>query len=87
MHVCFGGLQNSNHACFNKPLFFNALSFSVINSFSVGEMSMCNGSYTLRLFRCTIALLMYSSLSSTTIVEPLSALFITIQVLLISSES
>ena len=85
MRVCFGGLQNSNHACFKKPLFFNALSFSVINSFSVGEMSVCNGSYTLGLFRCTIALLMYSSLSSTTIVEPLSALFITIRGLLISS--
>ena len=42
--VCFGGLQNSNHACFNKALFFNALGFSVISSFSVGEMSMCNGS-------------------------------------------
>ena len=79
MRVCFGCLQNSNHACFNKPLFFNALIFSVI---SVGEMSMCNGSYTLRLFRCTIALLMYSSLS---IIEPLSALFITIRGLLISS--
>ena len=81
----FRRFANSNHACFNKPLFFNALSFSVISSFSVGEMSMCNSSYTLRLFRCTTALLMYSSLSSTTIVEPLSALFITIRGLLLIS--
>ena len=48
IRVCIGGVQNSNHAYF----IFNALSFSVISSFSVGEMSMCNGSYTLRLFRC-----------------------------------
>ena len=48
MRVCFGGLQNSNQACFNKSLFFNVLSF-------------------------------------TSIVEPLSALFITIRGLLISS--
>ena len=54
------------------------LSFSVICSFSVGEMSVSNGSYTLGYkFRCTIALLTYSSLSFMTITEPLSALFIT----------
>ena len=73
-------MQNSNDACFKEHF----SSFSTISSFSVGEMSMCNGSYTLGLFRCTIALLMYSSLSSTTIVEPYRLLFITIRGLLIS---
>ena len=85
MRVCLGGLQNSNHACFRKPLFLNALDFSIISSFNVGEISVCNGLYTLGSFRCTIALLMYSSLSSTTIVEPLSALLITMQGLFINS--
>ena len=44
---------------------------------SVGEMSVCNGLYTLGSFRCIISLLMCSSLSSITITEPLSALLIT----------
>ena len=43
--------------------------------------------YTLGSFRCNIALLMYSSLSSTTIVEPLSALLITMCGLFIKSLS
>ena len=38
-------------------------------------MSSSSGLYTSGLFRCSIALLLYSSLSSTTIVQPLSALF------------
>ena len=35
-----------------------------------------SGLYTSGLFRCSIAFVIYTSLSSTTIVEPLSALFI-----------
>ena len=38
-------------------------------------MSLFNSLYTSGLLRCSIAFLTYSSLSSTTIVEPLSALF------------
>ena len=45
------------------------------------------GLYTLGSFRCSIAFLMYLSLSSTTIVEPLSALLITICGLFIKSLS
>ena len=78
VRVCLGGLQNSNQGCFKSPLFLNNLSLSMILSFSVGEMSSSRGLYTVGSLRWSIALLMYSSLSSTTIVEPLSILFITI---------
>ena len=37
-------------------------------------MSLFRGLYTSGLFKCSIAFLIYSSLSSTTIVEPLSGL-------------
>ena len=47
----------------------------MIISFNIGEISLWSGLYTEGSLRCTIALLMYSSLSSTTMVEPLSALF------------
>ena len=47
-------------------------------SFSIREMSSSRGMYTVGSLRWCTALVMYSSLSSTTIVEPLSALFITI---------
>ena len=77
VRVCFGGLQNSNHVCFKSPLFLSSLSLFRMLSFSVGEMSSARGLYTVGSLRWSIALLMYSSLSSTTIVQPLSALFIT----------
>ena len=48
-------------------------------------MSSVRSLYTVMSFRCAIALCMYSSLSSTTIVEPLSALFMTMWVFWISS--
>ena len=57
--------------------FFSSLSLFRIISFSSGEISSWRGLYTVGSLRCTIAFLMYSSLSSTTIVEPLSALLIT----------
>ena len=87
MRELSGGLQNSYHACFISPLFLSNVSFSVIFCFSSGEMSSVRGLYTVGSFRCVMALLMYSSLSSTTIVEPLSALFITICLFWISSLS
>ena len=54
-------------------------------SFSLGDMSSVRGLYSVLSFRCAIALCMYSSLSSTMIVEPLSALFMTMWVFWISS--
>ena len=54
--------------------FFN--SRSIIFCFKSLEMSSFRGLYTSGLFKCSIAFWIYSSLSSTTIVEPLSALFI-----------
>ena len=48
---------------------------------------MCRGLYTAGSLRCTIAFLMYSCLSSTTIVEPLSALFMIICGFMINSLS
>ena len=59
----------------------------MITSFSVGEMSLCRGLYTAGSLRCTIAYLMFSCLSSTTIVEPLSALFMIICGFMINSLS
>ena len=87
MRVCLGGLQNSNHACFRNPLFLNSLSLFVMLSFSVGDMSSSRGLYTVGSLRWSIAFVMYSFLSSTTIVEPLSALFITMRGFLIRSLS
>ena len=77
VRVCLGGLQKSNHVCFSSPLFFSSLSLFRIISFSSEEISSWSGLYTVGSLRCTIAFLMYSSLSSTTIIEPLSALLIT----------
>ena len=54
-------------------------------SFGVGEISLWRGLYTAGSLRCIIAFLMYSSLSSTTMVEPLSALFIIMCGFVISS--
>ena len=50
-------------------------------------MSSQRGLYTLGSFRCDIVFLIYSSLSSTTIVELLSALLITMCGLFIRSAS
>ena len=77
VRVCLGGLQCSNHVCFRRPLFLSSLSLFIILSFSVGDISSSRGLYTVGSLRWSIALAMYSLLSSTTIVEPLSALFIT----------
>ena len=76
MRACLGGSQNSNHVCFRSPLFFSDNNLFVMTSFSVGEISLCRGLYTAGSLRCTIAFLMYSCLSSTTIVETLSALYV-----------
>ena len=59
----------------------------MICSFSLSDISSQRGLYTLGSFRCDIAFLIYSSLSSTTIVEPLSALLITMCGLFIKSLS
>ena len=77
MRVYLGGLQNSNHVCFRNPLFLSDVNLFMMASFSVGEISLWRGLYTTGSLRYTIAFLTYSSLSSTTIVEPLSALFMT----------
>ena len=74
VHVC---LEKSNHVCFKKPFLFNALSVSIICSFSMSDISSQRGWFSLGSFRCNIAFLIYSCLSSTTIMEPLSALLIT----------
>ena len=87
MCACLGGLQNSNHVCFKRPLSLSSLSLLIILSFSVGDISSSRGLYTVGSLRWTIALVMYSLLSSTTIVEPLSALFITMWGFLIKSLS
>ena len=85
MSVCLGGLQNSNHVCFRNPLFLSSDSSFMIASFNNGELSLWRGLYTEGLLRCTTALLMYSSLSSMTMVEPLSALCMTMFGFLINS--
>ena len=70
-----------------NPLFFSDNNLFVMTSFSVGEISLCRGLYTAGSLRCTIAFLIYSCLSSTTIVEPLSALFMIICGFVINSLS
>ena len=52
VRVCLGGLQKSNHVCFKKPFLFNALSLSMICSFSMSDISSQRGLYTLGSFRC-----------------------------------
>ena len=59
VRVCLGGLQNSNHVCFKRPLFLNSLSLFIILSFSVVDMSSSRGLYTVGSLRWSIALAMY----------------------------
>ena len=63
-----------------RPFVLSTVSLDMIFCFNVGEISSVSGLYTLGSFRCNIciALVLYLSWSSTTMVEPLSALFITI---------
>ena len=56
--------------------FFNCRSNFLMFYFRSLEMSSFRGLYTSGLFKCSIAFWIYLSLSSMTIVEPLSALFI-----------
>ena len=65
MRVVSGGLQKSSQVCFIRPLFFKAISLDMIFCFRTGEISSVRGWYTFGSFKCDIALVMYSSRSST----------------------
>ena len=71
-----GGLQNSYHGFRRKPFFSSSSSLLFIRSFSLCVIFSLSGLYVVWSLRCFIASAMYSLLSWTTIVEPLSALFI-----------
>ena len=52
-----GGLQNSNHVYFIKPLLLSEFSLSRTFCFSLGVMSSVRGLYTVLSLRCDMVLL------------------------------
>ena len=73
-----GGQQKLNQDSVRKPPSFIDFSFEMIVSFRIGVGSCLSLVYIFLSFRCIIVFLMYSVLSSITIVFPLSALLLTI---------
>ena len=72
-----GGQQKLNQDSVRKPPFID-FSFEMIVSFRIGVGSCLSFVFIFLSFRYIIAFLMYSVLSSITIVFPLSALLMTI---------